>query len=554
MKKLGFILILALMFIIVFSVVVYADNAPSTRSGYVALDGNGTAINIHSGYTVNSDACASCHTAHQAYNDPNLPDGSKNKNEFLMYNETSLCMACHDGTVTKTYDVLHGHIADAKDANGNAALTKGGLFAVQNAGNAAAATAISASEHPVFSNRNMVNIPGGKSQKAIDDAKAKGAKDGSDVNGAWSATDVMSCSSCHEAHGSGGNPRLLNPNPNLVMSQGTAAAGVQNAKIADFTAAKADLQQKYYFNNAANATQKVVVIPGVTKNALGTLYVEDSATTGVKLTARRPILTATHGGTVAGIVVRKVTAMNPFTATDLVLNTDYSFGFDTGKDPNGFKTISAYIKFLKDPGSAVITVDFTPALEVNMAIANKLKANEIIKYGNGMTQFCSACHTDYGIARGSVGIYNGLAHHTGSRTNSLYAQLGNYPVPAGTLDADGFDISKLDTTAAKAFSPNSAGSCLTCHFAHGVDATRWGDAGDKVVGNLTDPNGHDVLYQSATKGYGSFLAYTQAVKNGEANPLSKLAKETVGDSQMKRLPNFGTCITCHSMQKVSYAN
>lgn len=514
MRKFCLIFILTSVLLCAFGAVALADLPPSERSGYVAVDENGTAVNIHSGYTVNSDACASCHSAHQAYNDPNLADGKKGGNMFLLYEASATCMTCHDGTVTETYDVKAGHIGDAVDAAGNPALSKAGLFAVQNAGSAAAVTALSASEHPAFSNRNMVNVPGGK--------KTAGA----DVNGAWLASDTLSCASCHEPHGAGGNPRLLNPNPNLVMSQGTSAAGVKNAKLVDFSVTPYNADTKYYFSAIASIAQ--------TTNALDTPITIAAATT----TGKRPLLGATKGGSVSGITLK-----NGVGGSTLTLDTAYKFGYDTGKDANGYKTISAWVKFPTQPGIGIITVDYTPVLEVQMAIANKLTANETIKYGAGMTQFCSACHYDYALSKGVLGTYNGLAHHTGSRYNNYFIQLGNYPVAAGNLDADGFDIKG-----------NSSGSCLTCHFGHGVDATRWGAAGDAIVANPTDPNGQNPVYQDPKKGYGSLLAFYSALNSGDPNPLSKLTKEAAASSQLKRLPNFGTCITCHAQQKASYSN
>lgn len=162
---------------------VYSDYLPTPKTVaqpypngiYIQKDSNGNDIPIHSNYSLNTDACASCHATHTGVGP-----------ELLQWaSGAETCEACHDGTLGDTYNVVSGIIPGG-------ARTSGGLFGTGNEGIA------SLSRHSV----NEVDIsaaPGGNSNP------------GSDPNSPWN--HKFECTSCHDPHGLGGNFRLLNPNP-----------------------------------------------------------------------------------------------------------------------------------------------------------------------------------------------------------------------------------------------------------------------------------------------------------------------------------------------------
>lgn len=133
---------------------------------------------IHSNYSANTDACTSCHTTHTAVG-----------GELLKWlSPAQACMACHDGTVATTYNVVAGRIGST------GAKTSGGLFG--------SGTEMGLSLHNVMDNLTDVAAPGGAETKL---------KDG---NGDWTLS--FNCVSCHSPHGQGGNSRILSADPNGV--------------------------------------------------------------------------------------------------------------------------------------------------------------------------------------------------------------------------------------------------------------------------------------------------------------------------------------------------
>lgn len=145
---------------------------------------------IHSNYTKNTDACASCHTTHTAV-------GASLLQWYSVY-ET--CMACHDGTVTTTYNVVAGLIGTNLNDP-----TYGGSFGLGN--------------EPSHSNHN--------------------------VTGAVK----IGCQSCHSPHGQGGNARILHPDAN-----GSATAQKQAFYFVNTT-------NGYVYKDAA-FTQAVYILKG----------------------------------------------------------------------------------------------------------------------------------------------------------------------------------------------------------------------------------------------------------------------------------------------------
>ncbi|GAV22952.1 cytochrome c3 family protein [Carboxydothermus pertinax] len=151
---------------------------------YLPNETNPAQYRIHSNYSRNTDACAACHATHTAVGETLLQWGT-------VYDT---CMACHDGTISTTYNVQKGEIG----AGGKP--TYGGMFGVGN--------------EPYLSNHLVTgavkifaapggNITGNYEQYSVPD-QGQGQR--------WDIT--FGCESCHSPHGLGGNARILNPNVN----------------------------------------------------------------------------------------------------------------------------------------------------------------------------------------------------------------------------------------------------------------------------------------------------------------------------------------------------
>ncbi|MBS4031113.1 MAG: hypothetical protein KGZ63_06815 [Clostridiales bacterium] len=182
---------------------VFSEDANLYPTGiYLPNAADPASYRIHTNYSKNTDACASCHATHSAV-------GAALLQWYSIY-ET--CMACHDGTVTTTYNVVQG-LNPAGEA------TSGGKFGLMVGQNAAAT---SLSNHNVTGALNIYAAPGGA------------LKNGADDFGTW--TGEFSCSSCHSPHGQGGNARILHPDPNGVQKQnkvvGAVATGIDSVTYA----------------------------------------------------------------------------------------------------------------------------------------------------------------------------------------------------------------------------------------------------------------------------------------------------------------------------------
>ena len=340
---------------------------------------------IHSDYPANTDACAACHAPHTA-NGADLTQWDTFSNSSGL---TDVCLACHDGTVTKTYDVLNGTI-------GTTGLpSSAGLFAVEYDGTSA--STLSASQHNVFSNLTIGGAAYGGATTAT-----------SDSNGSWTGT--FDCTACHDPHGQGGNSRLLSPDPNDVEQSTT---------------------QTLAYNASFDGGKSGYVFPAGQRPILGFPY-------GVSYT-----VDGTTGQSLATL----------FT-TDTTIPTIY----------------------VNQPSGHVILATYTPVLQVNFTITGKLTSAETVTYNYGINTFCGACHTDYNTetynathakvngAPASTAELNGVYGTQHTRHDVGY-KFGSYAsVPQLT-----FETMKDDGSATQA----GTVTCLTCHYAHGVDQTRW---------------------------------------------------------------------------------
>jgi predicted CXXCH cytochrome family protein len=483
-KKISLILALTLVLVSAFAVVALADPSQPNNSGNPAAgiysDGTPGAVylpggDIHSNYKANTDACSACHAVHTG-----------NGEALLQWAEglggiSDICMSCHDGTVTATYDVLTGHVGDAVDGLGNPVLSNAGLFAVKNG-----LDPVSASQHAVF-NGTLVKAAFGGAVAAT----------GADTNGGWTAE--FDCVACHTPHGQGGNVRILDPNPNWVMTQGTdpsaknAKKGVNGAQLAvDLTD-----NTKYYFSTAT--------ITATTKDARSNVI---TTLPGKKPILGRPYTPVVYVGGVKQNVGTNNTAVNPAATANTAFVT--------------FDAAGAYVK-LYTATAATVTVDYTPAIAVDMVIAGKLTAAETVTYNSGMNNFCGACHTDYNTSSQAVRDLapwnNKIAYGATSYVTSTGATVNIAPYQGNQYSVKTRHGVGTEGVKNYILQPNEKGTltCITCHFAHGVDQSRWADYATKT--GITD-------YNSA---------------------------ESQGSSKLKRLPNMGVCEVCHQKEVGAYS-
>ena len=243
---------------------------------YIEKDANGIAKPIHSGYQANTDACASCHATHTAV-------GAS----LLQWATVSdACYACHDGTITDTYDVNNGMIA----ATG--ARTSGGLF--NNAGSDTIGNATSLSRHNV----GVVNIsaaPGGN------------ATGTADVNGTWGVE--FECTSCHTPHGQGGNFRILSPDANgFAMAQKVVKELATTTDNLTFIASKANWVKGYPYSVSTGVYVGADVATAI---KVTTGFVQDYRLGTVTFTAApagNVYLSYVPGLRITGTVTNKLTA------------------------------------------------------------------------------------------------------------------------------------------------------------------------------------------------------------------------------------------------------
>lgn len=272
-----------------------------------------------------------------------------------------------------------------------------------------------------------------------------------DSAGSWSVS--FDCAACHTPHGQGGNSRILSPNPNDVMTHGLDPS----------------------------------TTAGTVGAAVGT---GNGSQTDFDL-ATKVILGYPYS------VHNKVYVGGTATNVNWIYNTT---------------TSTVHVVFATAPANgAVITADYTKPLVVNFNIANKLTSVETVTYESGVNQFCGACHTDYN----TESIVN-TGGDPATTTNGTFSSFTRHAVGM-TWGNTG-----LQTSLGMKFEYNNAqhpGSpvvtCLTCHFAHGVDQSRW-----NAVTSATSIN------------------YTQG--------------ELAGSSRLKRLPNMGVCEACHQKGAGNY--
>ncbi len=141
-----------------------------------------------------------------------------------------------------------------------------------------------------------------------------------------------------------------------------------------------------------------------------------------------------------------------------------------------------------------ITADFVPGLVVKMNITNYLQPDERVSHITGLNDFCGACHTKF----------KNFGHLTTGHVVGVDATFAQAQVDERKLKLENGNV-----------------SCETCHVAHGINENYWNANLPESVKLFTDFDGNPVV-----------------------------GPETSGSSSLKRIPNMGTCETCHNDSKV----
>ncbi|GAW93586.1 cytochrome c3 family protein [Calderihabitans maritimus] len=494
---------------------------------------------IHSQYTNDTDACASCHATHTAVG-PSL---------LQWFNIYDTCMACHDGTVSTTYNVVKGTIKvqqeqaqyttfeeymafieeynatqppewqvtepetkhdhfeyyvdqlvksdgtyfpaedpnDTMDENlywaandwynnqwdGSPKLggitykpLSGGMFGFGHEE--------SLSRHTVSGAVTIAAAPGGSSIPELADP-------GNPRTVRWDA--IFGCESCHNPHGSGGNARLLNPDPNWSATKNNRFEGVLATRVGQVP------------NPKISGGVAYAVYPGATA------FTEGSTT---------EVLT-NYGGIQGNTVVREREPYSWLTGYPY----EYKIYVNGELQEEGIDYLlnsrmgHTYIEFYSDPGpNAEVKAYFTASLRVKMDIDNYLTGSETVRYISGINEFCGACHTDYNTAVDKLyrteGKNAGQYVGSGHELTGLYSEAYRHQVGMQTeILPEGLKFEGENTVF-----------CLTCHLAHGTSQNYW----------------------VMTLGSNSQLSEKWD---------DSLLVELSGSSALKRMPNMGTCEACH---------
>ena len=304
---------------------------------------------IHSNYSKNSDACASCHSTHTAVG-----------NSLLQWQSVyDTCLACHDGTLSNTYNVVDGRIRSTDQP------TFGGRFGVSGEG-----VGEDLSNHNVTGAIKLTSAPGGSVTEV---AYTMGNK----TVTRWGTN--LGCESCHEPHGLGGNARILSPDPNYMQT----VRGKRDYTNFTFTRAAETISGNVYY------TAK--------DNSLGYLYLLKN----YPYTSDLKIYLDQQNG-------------NP--VEQLYLDQDFTLDNNSGYSklifnlPNRVAPEAGYRLY----GS------FISAWKVKMAINNYLgyegSAGETVSYQSGINGFCGSCHTLFNNSTNDMlsGQYSG-SHKVGGR-------------------------------------------------------------------------------------------------------------------------------------------
>jgi predicted CXXCH cytochrome family protein len=379
---------------------------------YLPNEANPAQYRIHSNYSKNTDACAACHATHTAVGGSLLQWGS-------VYDT---CMACHDGTISTTYDVERGVIGTTNRA------AYGGMFGTGSEG--------SLSRHNVVGSVQIFAAPGGNSTGSYEDATAVGHE-----AAATKMWDVeFGCQSCHSPHGQGGNARILSPDPNKI------------ARV-------------NYVNGAVYADS------GDTGYTLGftnqKLYMTGTAVDGA-------VYYVTYQGKIAsGYEITWIKGY-PYSGKTQVWVNDNDISKTTYYQIDNSQGYTV-LKVSYPEAITTLKVYFFPGVRVKMNISDYLGNEESVTHVAGLNFFCGACHTDYNTNldynTGEERTNGSAEELTGKYTEAYRHQVGFDATIFTYIDAVKAIGLKFEVNDGK-----NIMTCLTCHYAHGTSETLWNNS------------------------------------------------------------------------------
>lgn len=201
------------------------------------------AANTHTGFTIATEACGSCHTTHSGKAAKLLNGGPT---------QTAFCYGCHDALVGSPYNVEGGMI---KKADASSVASYAGAFDIKPA-----TVYVGTSKHNV---EDLVT-PGSD--------LAAGALPGNAT--ATGITGGLTCGSCHDPHGDNtNNNRLLR---NKLLGVATFGLSINLAVDADNLITKYDANLNAWcggchgkFNKAAASGHTIEAVTNMYRHAMG---------------------------------------------------------------------------------------------------------------------------------------------------------------------------------------------------------------------------------------------------------------------------------------------
>lgn len=473
-------------------------NANKTADGIDTEDGStyGTVIKnlqghkTHTSYQNNTNSCASCHQTHTAKGDQLLfADG--------VYNT---CTACHDGTLG-FYNVF----SDGSLAAGTATTAGAGTFGGTHG----------ASQHMANDTVKIKAAPGGNPDLEGDD-KTKGTSWGENFN----------CASCHAPHGSYSD-RLLQYNPNGIGAMPVSKGGnqLENVPVVESLTADATTPDVVLYRTE-DASGKVTVAQ---YNKTSTTSGDPAVTTYSYVKTTAPWLygyeSRTNGLTYWSRLVKADATAD--TSDDVIAAYGSTSGvyFDY-EHAEAYSTSAAGATALKAAGKGFIArpvvVQMAQTGEYNTTVQSAfwsgapiaqfggkteqelkdlgytVSSGTVKNVGVKMSQFCSACHTDYL-----------QANSDGAKTH--FGDQGGVAAYRHSTNSDSY-------------------TCVRCHFSHGTDAYIMKDSLGRTIADLTD----------ATK----MATFGEPVKT-EADALGYM-QDNNASSALKKFTNMSVCWACHN--------
>ncbi len=463
------------------------SNANHTGEGDLnkARDGQ----SVHGEYQNNTNSCASCHKTHTAQDSTNM----------LLFTDTATatCEACHDGTVAPALE--HG--------------TNAGVFTGQDN------KETGASEHNVKSGVKIGTAPGGNNA--------------ANASGDWSST--LSCSSCHNVHGSD-SVALLN------TSIGDTVNATITAPIASSTALPAYAPgQDYILAWTPVSTSALPWTTGYYKDLVNTGYTDPSGYVVPNSKVGSKVLMTYWWDAKSGKYVpdyplwdlgdTAVTTTAEFKKPNASNHiVDYKHGLAYGSDieaalPVG-TSVTLNVGISVQPYRAV-PAGGTQEVTYNRSYFDSSYAEYNSGSGRQLSLFCSQCHTDY--------MSYTRTPQTTAGADGIVGTADDASKPGTTDTAAGsgkYDKAHRHRTYTDGY------SCTRCHFAHGTDNTVMRDAaGYKAY--ATEGTQTDDLVLTASTNPATGANYTQA------EALTYMTDPN-DSSATKRYTGMSVCLGCHA--------